>query len=181
MVIQILHCVTKDSWSLIHSLTFLSAMVDLYVIHGGILSAAFLVLIPSAILAARLGTLYKGWFLSHVVLNVAGILAVATGVGLGVSMTTNHMTSPHKIIGVTVAGAIALQLILGALLALLWKPDRHLRGLAILHHSLGRTIVVLAWINIIYGLIKVNSELWSYITAGVLIAVWSVTYIGTLL
>lgn len=156
-------------------------MIATYIIHGGLLSAAFLVIIPSAILAARLGSLYKRWFIVHVVLNVIGICAVTVGVAYGVLMTNHHLTSPHKIIGVTVAGAILLQLSLGSLLAVLWQPDRPLKALAILHHSLGRTIVVLAWINIIYGITIVEGGLWAYIATGVLIAMWTVIYIGALL
>ena len=155
-------------------------MGPLFLIHAVSMACAVLLLIPIGILSARFGQYFKHWFALHVTFISLGFVAAIVGLVYGIWLSDKrHFETVHQMFGVAIIVAIVIQITLGISVAVLWRPDRPVRALALVHHTCGRIIIGGAFANVVLGIILINGPLWIYIATGAIITAWIVVYLTT--
>jgi len=122
-----------------------------FAIHAGLMGVPWLFLIPAAILFARYfkGTSGSAWFQFHRAVNTLSVMAVVAALVMGLIRGTRTETT-HFILGCIVVPLAVLQVVAGV-----FRPakDATLRSAWYVAHSwAGRTAVILAWVNIFFGM-----------------------------
>ncbi|GAQ79917.1 hypothetical protein KFL_000410160 [Klebsormidium nitens] len=151
-----------------------------YKAHGWMMWVAFGVLFPLGIMTARYGKRWDPyWFWAHVGIQILAV-CVATAAG-GIALA-RFKSGPllHKNVGLSVLILIWIQPVLGllrphkgTLLRLPWF---------FLHWLLGTTAVVLAWINIFWGLDRYRFRfgntlrVW-YVLWAIILSFWAFLYL----
>ncbi|KAL3517912.1 hypothetical protein ACH5RR_020501 [Cinchona calisaya] len=118
------------------------------------------------------------WFYSHVAIQSLGFILGVAGIiaGLALANRISANVDKHKTIGITI-------LILGSLqvTAILVRPDKESKVRKYwnwYHHNLGRSLIILAAVNVFYGIYISNAgDAWKAGYAAVLVALFTVAVI----
>lgn len=130
-------------------------------IHGILLSAAFLLVIPTGIVAITLGG--PRAFATHWRVQVAGLWMTVVGgvVGVLFSMrfsTFKNMGYRHQIVGLVIVGLALLQVALGWRHHVIFKKFHGKTVFSFLHVWLGRFLVMAGMMNV--GMLVTSQDVW---------------------
>ncbi|KAK9765871.1 hypothetical protein K7432_005455 [Basidiobolus ranarum] len=133
--------------------------------HASLMFIAWAAFAPFGVFIARyfkwrLPTWDK-WFIVHRGVMFGGVAVFTiTAIVLGIILSEgNHFKTSHQIIGLVVLLAMACQIVLGFVMNKLWKPNRPKSPwYEHMHQWLGRSTVLLAWVNIGLGLKLVTAS-----------------------
>jgi hypothetical protein len=120
------------------------------ILHGVVMSLAFILIFPSGALLMRL--LRKMGFLVHVGVQTIGLLFAIIGLGTGIYISqqynrSRHFGTSHQTLGLLVFVALLVQAALGAIQHRVFRRTKQETIFGIIHRFSGPTIIVLALIN----------------------------------
>lgn len=121
-------------------------------VHGGLMSVAWMALVPLSIAIARYGkSIGVWWFRLHAVLGLM-IIAVTTAGFIIIEVKYPVDYDDHVILGLIVFIGMYLQVILGGAIDLLYKPDRKSTPWHdIVHWIFGLILLIISWVAIPLG------------------------------
>lgn len=119
-----------------------------------LLAGSFTLVLPSGVIALRLVNRTGTEF--HVFLQVFGAVAVAAGVGVGVTMSVigiqyAHFSQPHQIVGLSVAVLVALQVYFGQAHHIRYKVLQKRTWFSFVHMGLGRVVIYSGMVDAALG------------------------------
>jgi hypothetical protein len=120
------------------------------ILHGVVMSLAFILIFPSGALLMRL--LRRMGFLFHVGVQTIGLLLAIIGLGTGVYISrqynrSRHFGTGHQTLGLLVFVALLVQAGLGVIQHRVFRRTKQETIFGIVHRFFGPTIIVLALIN----------------------------------
>ncbi|KAJ3155251.1 hypothetical protein HDU89_007442 [Geranomyces variabilis] len=152
--------------------------------HGALLSIAWVILAPVAILVARFGKQALGiwWFRIHMALFLAVVACTYTGFALIYTVVKENsnahynyqLSGIHVIFGLIIIIVTAPQALLGFVINYLWSAERtSIPWWDRLHWWSGRFLFLVAMINVPFGIALYhkdvgNSVVWAFTVFGVL-------------
>lgn len=119
-------------------------------LHGLLMGAAFLVLLPAGVIGIRSGSTKA--FKYHWVLQLVATIFTALGMTTGL-LLSKRITTYHQAEGLAIMGSLILQGLLG------WQHHRsYLKSgertyISYIHIWLGRLVIVAGWTNLFTGLV----------------------------
>jgi hypothetical protein len=117
---------------------------SLHVVHGIVMSVAFLCLLPAGVVIPRYVSKQKAWwFPAHWLIQTTGLVLVFAGFGVGVGMNTNgHFSTTSRTLGFhSISGAIAmLMLVFQACLGIFTCTCGRFQQLATGHDLIPRVV-----------------------------------------
>lgn len=142
--------------------------------HGWLMSVAWALLVPVAIIVARFykDTLGVWWFRLHAALLTLCLAMTVAGFGMAVWFTRVHFSganATHKIAGLAITISTVLQCLLGIVADRLWTPQRAATPAVPdkLHWWYGRVLALAALANCFLGLIAYEAGFAWYVLVGV--------------
>ncbi|KAJ6438207.1 integral membrane protein [Purpureocillium lavendulum] len=133
-------------------------------IHGVLLATGFLLLLPVGVVAMRSGSPRS--FKCHWVMQATGSTAIAVGMAVGLSLHPK-INSIHQAGGLSIAGVLVLQAVLGWRHHMSFMRIRRRTWLSHAHIWVGRLVMSGGAINLVLGLgLADYSRLWMALVTG---------------
>ncbi|KAK3367202.1 hypothetical protein B0T24DRAFT_635232 [Lasiosphaeria ovina] len=147
--------------------------------HGFFMALAFLLLLPSGVLALESG--HASAFRHHWMVQVAGMVCVSVGLVLGLLLRGADLDSTHQKLGLATVVSIGVQGGLGV-----WHHVQYLRSprptwMARVHVCLGRVVLLAGYGAMLTGLLLHGSPLFLYVVTGVIVAAEAGCMVGKVL
>jgi len=128
--------------------------IDLRLVHGGLMFAAWACIVPWAAFVARFFKRFKVWFPTHWVSMSLAMITATTGFIIILTYSTQHFSDTHKIIGLIVMIFGICQPFIGTLADRLFNPSRTKTPIFPdkVHWFIGWGVMALALVNIALGI-----------------------------
>ncbi|KAI9298510.1 hypothetical protein K502DRAFT_339317 [Neoconidiobolus thromboides FSU 785] len=150
-----------------------SGVATVIIIHGALMLVAWILLPIISIYIARFlkGALGIWWFRLHFGLFVlTGLIGVISIVLVALDRG-NVLDNPHGALGVAVMAIYGFQVGLGIYIDKMWSPERTKIPISDkAHWWLGRIVFLLAFANIVYGIVLIGNPVYFWIPTGIIIA-----------
>lgn len=146
-------------------------------LHGLFMCIAFLVLFPAGVVAIRSGS--PNSFRYHWSIQAAAMITVLCGAGMGIYLSGSDIFgSAHTIVGATVSSLAVTQIGSGWWHHVKFVQIRQRTYISYVHMTVGWTVLVGGWTNVLLGLALFGVGLLSRVLVGVFIAVETIALVG---